>query len=512
MRIAFVSQVFDRVAGSGCNSVGLVTRHLAGELAREHRVTVFAVGSGTAEQAGGAREHGVAGAAGAASRDGLGGGAGPVGGAGLGGGAGLELRLLRPSVRDAVADRLWGPAARLAGAARPAGPPARSTSAVLGRAYVRAVARALAAEQVDVVHLQHATQFLPVLRQAAPGAALVLHLHARWFAQTPVPVLARRLAHADVVVAVSDHVRDAVVATVPALAGRCVTVHNGVDASRFAEVPPLAPPAAVSQAAPSWAAGEVGIGEVGIGDRRRGDGEVGCGGRGRGDGEVGDDGGARGDAARPPRVLYVGALSPHKGVHDAVAAFALLARHDPAIELHVVGPPGVYPVEESFDRSDPRLAAVGPLYRGDYGRRLRDIAGPGLARRVSLVGGLPAESDALLRELGDADVVVFPPVWDEAFGLPALEAMAAGRPVVVTRVGGLPEVVADGRTGLVVDPGNPTALAGALGRLLADGALRARLGAAARDQARREHDWPVVAGRMAAVYAGAVRGGLASRL
>ena len=58
--------------------------------------------------------------------------------------------------------------------------------------------------------------------------------------------------------------------------------------------------------------------------------------------------------------------------------------------------------------------------------------------------------------------------------------------------------------GLVMRAG----LADALG----DGALRARLGAAARDQARREHDWPVVAGRMAAVYAGAVRGGLASRL
>jgi glycosyltransferase involved in cell wall biosynthesis len=83
--------------------------------------------------------------------------------------------------------------------------------------------------------------------------------------------------------------------------------------------------------------------------------------------------------------------------------------------------------------------------------------------------------------------VAFPtqPILGEGFGLAALEAMAAGRPVVATRVASLPEVVADGETGLLVPPGDPEGLADAFARLAADEGLRARLGAAA---ARRAAD------------------------
>jgi glycosyltransferase involved in cell wall biosynthesis len=83
--------------------------------------------------------------------------------------------------------------------------------------------------------------------------------------------------------------------------------------------------------------------------------------------------------------------------------------------------------------------------------------------------------------LAAADVVALPSL-QEGLGVAALEAMAAGRPVLGSRVGGLAEAVAHGETGLLVPPGDPLALASALARLARDPALRARLGAAGRER------------------------------
>jgi glycosyltransferase involved in cell wall biosynthesis len=96
--------------------------------------------------------------------------------------------------------------------------------------------------------------------------------------------------------------------------------------------------------------------------------------------------------------------------------------------------------------------------------------------------GFRGEIPALLAEL---DVLVLPSLW-EGFGLVLLEAMAAGRPVVASRVGPIPEVVLHGETGLLVEPGEPEPLAAALIELLEHPTLAARLGAAGRRRVR-EH-------------------------
>jgi glycosyltransferase involved in cell wall biosynthesis len=78
---------------------------------------------------------------------------------------------------------------------------------------------------------------------------------------------------------------------------------------------------------------------------------------------------------------------------------------------------------------------------------------------------------------------VAPSLWPEPFGLVALEAAAAGKPIVATAMGGLRDIVVDGETGLLVPPDDRDALAAALRKLIGDGELRARLGAAARERA-----------------------------
>lgn len=91
--------------------------------------------------------------------------------------------------------------------------------------------------------------------------------------------------------------------------------------------------------------------------------------------------------------------------------------------------------------------------------------------------------DLVMASWRAAAVGAAPSVCAEAFGLVAVEAMAAGTPVIVTRVGGLQEVVQDGVTGLVVPPSDPQALAAGLDRLLADPELRANMGKAGRRRA-----------------------------
>jgi glycosyltransferase involved in cell wall biosynthesis len=82
--------------------------------------------------------------------------------------------------------------------------------------------------------------------------------------------------------------------------------------------------------------------------------------------------------------------------------------------------------------------------------------------------------------LAEADICVVPSVWQDALPLGVLEPMAAGKPVIGTSVGGIPEMIEDGVTGLLVAPADEQALASALNRLLTDHELAARLGAAAR--------------------------------
>jgi len=156
----------------------------------------------------------------------------------------------------------------------------------------------------------------------------------------------------------------------------------------------------------------------------------------------------------PPSLLSVGALTPQKGQHVLLEALpALLARH-PGLTLDVVGEP-IFDADRTYAES------------------LRTVAsGPALEGSVRFLGRRGDVPELLAR----ATVVVHPAAAPETFGLVPLEAMAAGRPVVATRTGGLPEVVEDSVTGTLVEPGDPSGLSAAVDRLLSDAALRGRMG------------------------------------
>ena len=173
----------------------------------------------------------------------------------------------------------------------------------------------------------------------------------------------------------------------------------------------------------------------------------------------------------PGRIVATASADvPLKGLVPLLEAVAKL-RTERAVELVVVGRP----------REDgPALRAVDRLGIGDA---------------VRFVSGLPEA--ALVELFGSAAVGVVPSLY-EGFSLPAVELMSCGTPLVATTAGALPEVV--GEAALRVPPGDPEALAAAVGRLLDDSDLAARLGAAGRARVVERFTWRAVAEQTVAWY------------
>lgn len=121
----------------------------------------------------------------------------------------------------------------------------------------------------------------------------------------------------------------------------------------------------------------------------------------------------------------------------------------------------------------------------------------GLMRNVEYIARV--STDELVALYNRAQVVVSPSLY-EGFGLPAAEAMACGTPVVATTAGAFPEFIEDGRTGILVPPGDPAALAAAIRALLTDPERCERMGAAASEHIRTNFTWTRTAHRTLEVY------------
>jgi glycosyltransferase involved in cell wall biosynthesis len=172
-------------------------------------------------------------------------------------------------------------------------------------------------------------------------------------------------------------------------------------------------------------------------------------------------------APEPDLVVAVGSLQETKGHHVLIDAVALLARRDVRVRCVIVG-------------------------EGGMRRRLEEqVARLGLTDRVTLPGHLSrGEALALMARASVVALASMQSADEGVDGIPIalMEAMARGRPCVSTRVSGIPELVLDGQTGLLVEEHDPGALAGALERVLGDPALAARLGSRGRQHVKEHFD------------------------
>lgn len=173
-------------------------------------------------------------------------------------------------------------------------------------------------------------------------------------------------------------------------------------------------------------------------------------------------------------MLFVGALGMHKGIGVLLDAYGRLGTATPLVLIGLQQP------------DTPTTLPPGVIVR------------PGMAH------------DEIVGAMDHARFVIAPSVWPEPFGLVAIEAMARGKAVIAAGAGGMLDSVRDGETGLLVPPGDVPALAAAMGALLADPAVAARLGAAGRARCAAVFSATAVVGQVESLYRAILADGGAS--
>jgi glycosyltransferase involved in cell wall biosynthesis len=321
--------------------------------------------------------------------------------------------------------------------------------------YAVKVALSIRTLKCDVVLVYNFLQFASIIRLFNPSATICLNMQCEWLTQFATAASERRLRGVDLIIGCSDYITDGIKSRFPVIAARCNTVHNGVDTDRFC--PTL---------------------DVSANDR-------------------------------PAHLLFVGRLSPEKGVHVLIQAFKILAVSRPTLHLDLVG--GAYTQAYLYLAPDPNDRVMASLERF-YGNRLSEMV-----RRQFVLKGKAYLYD-LRREAGGderivfhgrvrqtktidfyrrAMVLVFPSVWHEPFGMPTVEAMACGLPVVSTSSGSIPDIVEHGGTGILVARGDAEELALAIGQLIDNPGRAASMGEAGRQRAVERFTWEASARRLA---------------
>ena len=311
------------------------------------------------------------------------------------------------------------------------------------------IAEDLAKNNCDIIHIHNFSQFVPIIRARNSSAKIILHLHCEWVNRLNRDAIASRLAKTDLIISCSDYITNKIKHRFPEYAEICRTVNNGVDANYFV---------------PS---------SCNLTQQDRKD--------------------------RNIQILFVGRISPEKGIHDLVDAFSKITEEYPQAELIIAGPHIVVEKEFLFDlQHEPEVQALKPFYSLNYLEYIKSKIPSHLTSQVIFTGSLPQQE--LLPYYQKADVVINPSL-SEAFGMSLVEAMATQTPVVATAIGGMPEIVDDGVTGLLTEPGNPQALADATIKLISNPNRARAMGIAGRRKVLQYYCWSKIAESLVNTYA-----------
>ncbi|MBE9125748.1 MULTISPECIES: glycosyltransferase family 4 protein [unclassified Coleofasciculus] len=309
--------------------------------------------------------------------------------------------------------------------------------------YILQVALDLRKQKCDVVHIHHLSQSIPVIRAINPEIKIVLHMNMDWLTQLDHLMIETRLSQSDLILGCSNYITERIRQRFPQVADRCHTVFNGVDVDHFIE----------------------------------------------------KDYSSTITNNAVKRILFVGRVSPEKGVHTLLDAFKKVVEDYPDVQLDIIGKQLVLPLNELIALSDDtKVKELASFYSGSYLSSLKNRLPLHVASQVSFVGGIP--NLQLLNFYHKADILIFPSIWNEPFGISNVEAMASGVPVVATRVGGVLEIVEDGKTGLLVERDDSTALSNAILYLLSNDNERKSMGQAGRQRAVELFSWDKLAEKL----------------
>jgi spore coat protein SA len=308
--------------------------------------------------------------------------------------------------------------------------------------YLNQVIHYLKKNPTNIVQIENRPQYIRSVKESVPDSKMWLVLHSITFLQEKY-IDKERLQHSlelvDLIIVNSSFMREYVEQLVPGLSLKIAVNHLGVDEKRFA-----------SRFQPEVnKVREKELKRLGIG--------------------------------RNKVILYVGRLRRIKGVHKLLKSIFLLKKRYPSFILLVVGGSG-----------------YGQNIPTHYVRKLRSYARK-LEGRVHFIPYVP--SSEIHRWYRLADIVVVPSVAPEAFGLVNVEAMSTGIPVVASAVGGIPEVIEDGKNGVLVPLTNHTRhLAKALYKMLTNEKWAKELGREGREKVQQHFTWEKASLRLLELY------------
>ena len=313
--------------------------------------------------------------------------------------------------------------------------------------YAWQIARHTAENNDDVIHIHNFSQFAPIIRALNPKSKIVLHLHCEWANRLEKKVIASRLDKVDLVISCSDHITNKIANRFPEYAEICRTVYNGVDADYFVPPPSYHPE----------------------------------------------------DRANSPQILFVGRISPEKGIHDLMDAFIKVTQTYPQAVLTIVGPHFATAKDFLLNlQPEPEVQALEPLHNLNYLEYLKSKIPPHLSSQVVFAGSLPQKQ--LLPYYQKADVLVNPSL-SEAFGMSLVESMATATPVIATKIGGMTEIVEHGVSGLLVEPANSQDLAEAIIEIISEPSRAREMGQAGRKKVLQCYSWEKITQSLVSHYA-----------
>jgi len=302
--------------------------------------------------------------------------------------------------------------------------------------YGREVARSLRELRCDAVLVMNYSQLVPIIRRFNPNCAIYLYMQCEWLTQLDRQTMASRIEIADIVGGCSEYITRKIAERFPEHRQKCLTLNN-------AAIP---------------------ASEAGTSERD------------------------------PNHVLFVGRVSPEKGVHVLVDAFHHVLERFPEARLHVVGGVGSAPLEFLVGLSDdPHVANLRRFYepidesgKDPYFVHLERAAGAELGKRIIFEGRVNHDQTAAAYR--QTSLLVNPSL-SESFGMTLVEAMMHAVPVVASRIGGMPYIVDDGATGLLVDAADVHGLASAMCALLADRKKACEMGRTGKMRAMDRFSW-----------------------
>ena len=318
--------------------------------------------------------------------------------------------------------------------------------------YILWVSLHLRTQHCDVIHLHQFSQYIPIIRMFNRSSKIVLHMHSEWLTQLDKALIRKRIQKADLIIGCSNYIAEKIKHAFPEFKEKIKTVRNGVDHEQFK----------MTNASDS--------------DRN----------------------------SHRFQILLVGRVSPEKGIHLAIGAVKKLVKDYPSIHLNIVGGIGSAPREYILDLSnDVRIKRLAQFYGENpshgsyYFECLKRMVGDEFKSYISFSGSVPHEK--VIDFYQKADIFVNSSLSDAA-AMPLAEAMASGLPVIATRVGGTVNIVENGISGLLVEPGDEEELSEAIKNLIENPELRRKMGKTGRQRVLEKFLWEKVAAALLNEY------------